>query len=508
MPHAAAPLRHAPLALLLLAALPGCKDQKKEATGGGDQPAPAVPAPRGQVAPSGAGAIGKAGGEAPPLPPDPGGKGGVHAWSIRFGGTQADSGRRVAAAPDGHLFAVGTVQEKAAFGDAISLESEGMDGFLARLGPDGAVQWALRMGGEGQDIASDVAVDPRGNAVVTGWFATSLELGDGALKSAGSDDLFVAAIDPQGRRVWAHRFGGPDSDGGDGVAVDASGNIAVIGSYRSEIDVGKQGFVAGGSTDVLLIVLDARGELKWARTFGSIGPDEGRAVGFDQSGNLYALVEFSRAVDFGGGPLTSAGNRDMAVVKLAPDGTHLWSRRFGSQLDELAVGLAVDPSGSVLLTGSFDDVLDLGAGEPMRTAGRSDVFVAKLGPDGATRWARQLGDTDEDIGADITSDAFGNVYVTGWYWKTLRHGAEALTSAGKKDAFLIAMSPDGQPLWGKRFGGAEDDYGRGVAAGTDAVHLIGTYHVAIDLGGGELTAAKAERASIPYGDVFVATWTR
>ncbi|HEU5060567.1 MAG TPA: hypothetical protein VFU21_28745, partial [Kofleriaceae bacterium] len=442
------------------------------------------------------------------LPADPGGKKAAHLWSRRMGGGEAESGRAIAVAPDGSVYVSGMFKDEASFGDAHVLTANGVDGFLARLDPTGKTLWARGMGGEGDDVADAVAIDPHGNAVVAGSFSSKLTLGDSTMESKGSDDMFVAALDKDGRRLWARRFGGPDSDGLDGIAVDRAGNIAVIGSYHSEMEVAKDDLFSGGDLDIALIMLAPDGTPKWGRGWGAMGPDEGRAVAFDKDGNLYVLVEFSRVVDFGGGKLQSGGNRDIGVIKLDPSGKHVWSRRFGGQLDELAVSLAVDDAGNAVLTGSFDDVLDFGDGAPLHTAGRSDVFVAKLGPDGATLWAQKLGNTDEDIGAAVAVDAYGNVYAAGWFWKSLEVAGVPHKSKGKKDMFLAAFGPAGAPLWGRTFGDSEDDYGRGLAASGGAIYATGTFHKTMNLGGEDLTAAVSKTPKIPYGDVFVAKWER
>jgi hypothetical protein len=287
------------------------------------------------------------------------------------------------------------------------------------------------------------------------------------------------------------------------VAADARGAIAVIGVYAGYIEVGGGNELVGeGQSDILLVVLEPDGSVRWAKGWASPGPDEGRAVGFDRHGNLYALVEFSRAIDFGGGALESVGNRDLALVKLDPSGRHLWSRRFGSNLDELAVSLAVDPAGSAIITGSFDDSLDFGDGV-MRTAGRSDVFVAKFAPDGHTMWSRRLGHADEDIGAAAATDPYGNVYVAGWFWRQLDLFGKPQASAGKKDAFLVAFSPTGDGLWLRSFGGAEDDYGRGLAADGNALYLTGTFHRTVAFGETRLDAAAAPGARLPLGDAYL-----
>ena len=510
-------MRPTPLFALAIAAASmtaaGCAGKKEEAgkatepgaAAGGDSEAPVAPptsAPTGTLA----------GGQQPvapaALPADPGAKKAAHLWSRRMGGGEAESGRALAVAPDGSVYVSGMFRDEANFGEGKVLTANGTDAFVARLDASGKTVWARGMGGEGDDIADTVAVDPKGNVVVAGSFSKQLELGDSKMDSKGSDDMFVAAIDKDGRRLWARRFGGPDSDGVDGVAVDRSGNIAVIGSYRSEMEVAKDDLFSGGDVDIALIMLAPDGTPKWGRSWGAMGPDEGRAVAFDKDGNLHVLVEFSRVVDFGGGKLQSGGNRDIGVIKLDASGKHVWSRRFGSQLDELAVSLAVDDAGNVALTGSFDDVLDFGDGAPLHTAGRSDVFVAKLNPDGQTAWAQKLGNTDEDIGAAVAVDAYGNVYAAGWFWKQIDLAGAAHKSKGKKDIFLAASGPAGAPLWARTFGDGEDDYGRGVAVDGGALYATGTFHKTVNLGGEDLTAAVSRTPKIPYGDVFVAKWER
>jgi hypothetical protein len=78
-----------------------------------------------------------------------------------------------------------------------------------------------------------------------------------------------------------------------------------------------------------------------------------------------------------------------------------------------------------------------------------------------------------------------------------------LSSAGKKDAFVYALSPAGDGLWARAFGGPEDDYGRGLAADKVGVYLTGTFHRTASLGANKLTAAAAAGARLPLGDAFL-----
>jgi hypothetical protein len=62
-----------------------------------------------------------------------------------------------------------------------------------------------------------------------------------------------------------------------------------------------------------------------------------------------------------------------------PDGAHEWSKRFGDVSNEAGSGVAADNGGNVLVTGFFEGDIDFGGG-PLHTAGSQDIFVVKLAP--------------------------------------------------------------------------------------------------------------------------------
>jgi hypothetical protein len=87
-------------------------------------------------------------------------------------------------------------------------------------------------------------------------------------------------------------------------------------------------------------------------------------VALDSLGNSLLTGVLTGTMDFGGGPLTSRGGADVFVVKLAPGGEHVFSRRFGDA-SELQSGQAIafDRWNNVLLGGVFEGTLDFGGGE-------------------------------------------------------------------------------------------------------------------------------------------------
>src|SRR4030095_16523283 len=79
------------------------------------------------------------------------------------------------------------------------------------------------------------------------------------------------------------------------------------------------------------------------------------AVAVDASGNVAVTGSFQNSIDFGGGPITASGTSpSIFVVKLSATGAHLWSKGMGGTGADYGRGIAFDPSGNVVVTGSFN----------------------------------------------------------------------------------------------------------------------------------------------------------
>jgi len=162
-----------------------------------------------------------------------------------------------------------------------------------------------------------------------------------------------------------------------------------------------------------LAKLDASGATHWVKSYASKqGQVDAEAVAVHTDGSIYLLATLEKTFDFGGGPLTSAGSVDVAVVKLDAKGGHVWSKRFGSAAREWAAGIGVDAAGAAVFTGSFIKPVDFG-GEPLVSKGGEEVFVAKLDATGAHLWSKRFGGRESDEARGLEADRAGNVAVTG-----------------------------------------------------------------------------------------------
>jgi cysteine-rich repeat protein len=425
---------------------------------------------------------------------------GTTLWSHRFGGTSFDYGQDIAVDSAGNVLLTGRFTGTADFGGGPLSSAGSWDIFVGKLDAQGQHLWSRRLGGPGDDFGWSIAVDSAGNVLLTGYFRGTADFGGGPLSSAGSWDAFAVKLDAQGQHLWSRRLGGTGDDVGLGIAVDSAGNVLLTGYFIGTADFGGGPLSSAGNDDIFVVKLDAQGQHLWSRRLGGMGNDWANSVAVDSAGTVLLTGAFYFTADFGGGPLSSAGDYDIFAVKLDPQGQHLWSRRLGGTNYDEGRGIAVDSDGNVLLTGYFYGTADFG-GVPLFSAGSSDIFAVKLDPQGQHLWSRRLGGTSADLGRDIAVDIAGNVLLTGYFQGTADLGGGPLSSAGDSDLFAAKLDAQGQHLWSRRLGGTNADLGQGIAVDSAGNALLtGYFYGTADFGGGPLS-------SVGSNDIFAVKLT-
>jgi hypothetical protein len=436
----------------------------------------------------------------PTATPSGGGGNGNLLWADAYGGVGEDRGQSVAVDAQGELFMTGYFSDTVDFGGgpltAFKLPTQTIlptDVFLAKYSPAGVHRWSKQFGAQSDDKATGVAVDAEGNVVMAGSFANSVSFGGEPLSSVGGWDIFLAKCSgADGGHLWSRSFGSAAHESSTyRLTADPERNVIVTGSFSNPIDFGggPLGVVTG--PDIFLAkYAGGDGAHLWSRAIGGTGADFGHAVATDAMGNVVVVGEFGATVDFGGGPLTSAGLSDIFVAKYSPSGAHLWSQRFGSTSSDNAKGVAVDSLGNVIVTGQFVGTVGFG-GASLQSAGSTDVFVAKYSPSGVHLWSRRGGGSQGDGGDAVGLDGADNVVVAGVFKGSgAGFGGQPFTSAGSSDVFAAKYAAaDGAHLWSRSFPGTGDD--RVSAAALDnAGHsvLTGYFAATIDFGQGPLTS--------------------
>jgi hypothetical protein len=346
----------------------------------------------------------------------------------------------------GALFLAGGYQFTLKFGaPAANMTALGTDDlYTASFGNTGATLWAKSFGDASQfQQFNGTAIDLQGNPVMTGWLTGNANFGGGNL-NGNNVDIVVVKLDKTGSHLWSKVYGNGGLQGGHSVAVDASGNVIVVGYMNGSVNFGG-GAVGPAGSSIFLLKLDANGNHVWSKAFPSTQNElHHHAVAVDAAGNIFIGGGKLGTINFGGGNLVNASSStyDAYLAKYDANGNHVWSKNYGDSQHQWVDDVAVDASGNLIATGSFLGAINFGGGSLSSSGGTEfggDVFVAKLNTAGSQVFAGRYGDASRQEPKSVTVDASGNVLVCGLFAGSINFGSGNLTSAGGNDIFVAKM---------------------------------------------------------------------
>jgi hypothetical protein len=406
-------------------------------------------------------------------------------WSSYLGGNGASQGFGIAADSAGNVFVTGYTESSGwVSGDADATYNGGGDAFVAKFSNSGAPLWSTYVGGTSYDSGFGIVTDDTGNVFVTGTTASSGWVSGGLDTSynGGTTDAFVAKISGSGAHVWSTYLGGDGADGGDRIARDGAGNVFVTGGTESA------GWVSGGydtsqngNSDAFVVKLSGAGAHVWSTFAGGSQWDGGHDVVVDAAGNaLVTGLTYSSGWAVGGFDTTANGLGDAFVLKLSATGSRLWSTFLGGDDRDEGWGIAVDKAGDAYVTGSTGSEGWVSGGFDTTYNGggdlQGDAFVAKISGAGLHVWSTYLGGANDDWGWGIAVNGTDKVFVGGQSDSPdwVQDGFDTVQK-GNYDAFVTALATDGSHLWSSYLGGSEADCGLGIALDrTGDVFLTGS----------------------------------
>jgi Beta-propeller repeat len=391
------------------------------------------------------------------------------------GGSGYDTGTGVAVDASGNVYVTGSYRGTATFGNTTSASAGSDDIFVAKYNSSGSLQWVQSAGGANGDYGRSIAVDAAGNVYVSGAYSGTATFGSVSITSAGNIDIFVAKYNSSGSVQWVQSAGGLSVDQGSGIAVDASGNVYVTGYFVGTATFGSATKTSAGSADIFAAKYNSSGSLQWVQSAGGLSADFGNGIAVDALGNVYVTGYYAGTAAFGSTNLVTAGGNDMFAAKYSSSGSLQWVQSAGGTGADFGNGIAVDASGNVYVTGSYWGTATFGI-TTRTSAGSDDVFVAMYNSSGSLQWVQSAGGTSGDYGNGIRVAASGHVYVSGSYSDTATFESTSKTSAGISDIFAVKYNSSGSVQWVQSAGGLSVDYGNGIAVDASGhVYVTGNY---------------------------------
>ena len=318
--------------------------------------------------------------------------------------------------------------------------------------------WSSYVGGSAADVANSVATDPTGNVYLTGYSNSAGWIPAGLDSSQnGQADAFVVKLSPAGQHLWSTYLGGGGVDAGNGLALDGSGNIFIVGlTATSGWGLGTNNATYHGGTDGFAARLTPAGAPVWVTYIGGSDYDFANGVAIDTMGNVCIAGYTNSAGWVSGGYhtfLNSGVSFNGFVLKLAASGKPIWSTYLGGWRDEEAFNIATDLQDSIYVCGNAHTSGWVSGGYNTVLQGTSDGFVVKLSSIGRHLWSTYIGGANADGAYDIAVDDLGTVSIVGFTsspgWVA---GCEAIPFTGPQDFFAARLSTDGRPLWSTYLG--------------------------------------------------------
>ncbi len=302
--------------------------------------------------------------------------------------------------------------------------------------------------------------------------------------------------------AWAKSAGGAASSYGASCSTDASGNIIVTGAFESSsITFGTTTLTNAGFKDMYIVKYDPSGNVLWAKCAGGLYDDKATCCNTDASGNIIVSGYFgSSSITFG---ITTLTNTGMFVVKYDSNGNVVWAKNAGGTAGGEALSCSTDASGNILVTGWFGGSSISFGTDTLTNTGIWDMFIVKYDSNGNVLWAKSAGGTGYDVAYSCSTDAGGNIVVTGYFGSSsITFGTITLTnaSAGNADMFIVKYDSTGNVLWAKSGGGINGDYAYSCSTDAGANIIVAGYFSSFSITLGTITLANA---SVGSPDIFI-----
>lgn len=368
--------------------------------------------------------------------------------------------RDIAVDSDGNIFVLGNFSNQVDFdpsglGVTTRFSFANQNTFLAKYDRGGNFQFVRAIVGVGNTLATSLVLDGDNFVYITGAFRGNIQVQTGGVPttenfaSNGDSDIFVIKYATATLLYqWAYIEGGTLEDGGNGIALDATGNVFVTGGFNGTVDFDGAGGLAAstsaGGEDLFVLKLNEfTGAVTYRYTFGSTGDERGEDVAVSSTSSVYVGGYFNGMMDVNPTAVTfnivPTGGQDGFLLRYNDVGATMTlgnALAIGGTLTDEVKEVEVGRDDLPIVGANFQATANLGGGITTTSAGNSDFIFAKYPLNLASpTWHHRIGGTGTEDLEDMEMDRCDNIFIAGNYQGTVDFdpGAGANTLTGPTD---------------------------------------------------------------------------
>ena len=331
-------------------------------------------------------------------------------WNVTFGGDMYDVFFTVQETSDSDFIALG--------GRDASSWDIGGDCWLVKIDENGDMLWDKTFGGSQTDNGHGLLQTSDGGFIIS---AITESYG------AGSYDAWVIKTDSSGNELWNKTYGGKYYDLAEKtIPLTPEGDFLIVGNTLS--------FGTAGSLDGWLIKIDANGNEKWNKTYGTKDFEHLWEVRITSDGD-YVMIGYVEN--------SSTNRRDAWVVKTDADGNLQWEKKYGPAYQGLSIHETAD-NGYILLAEVEDTVF----------GGYLNAWMVKIDKDGDEEWNKMF-ITPQGENRFAVHHNIQDIQGDGFVLTGVTNAELPVYSVG--DMWLTKIDEHGNILWEKIIGGSSYD---------------------------------------------------
>ena len=349
--------------------------------------------------------------------------------------------------------------------------------------------WERTYGGSYGDYCTVAAQTADGGFIVAG---NTNSFGGGEYPN-----IYLLRLDENGDTLWTRTYYH------EGPASLASLVITSDGGYL--LCCVKNGWYYPHGIDIYLIKTNSSGDTLWTKTYGGLDDDYGNDL-IEFSGGGYFVCGYTKSF--------SSGDYDVYLLRLDLDGDTIWTRTYGSDLDDHAYAIRETYDNKLIITGTVSslytssDIFLLkvdGAGDSLwsytygyiytdefaveyahdviQTSDSGFIiagggtnpdeyydfnsFLVKTDSVGSFIWTYEFGDYHTDCASAVVESEEGDFIIYG--------AKESTTVTESRDLYLLKIDSGGDTLWCRYFGGDDSDTPATMLQTADGGYILSAF---------------------------------
>lgn len=329
-------------------------------------------------------------------------------------------------------------------------------------------QWAVQIGGKGDDRCIKVCNDNSGNLYFTSAFEDNalLTTSSGTIDSLfsfGKEDILFGKVDGTGNLLWTKHYGGKGIDLPTELKIAPDGSLFFAGIFQDSLYFDSDTLISGGYIDSFIAKFDSIGELSWIKQVSGAGNQQFTTMYIDSQGDLIVAGHFTKTLYFvnsNSETMDSKGGFNGFISKYSETGEFIWAQPIQGTGNTFIKGLSIDNTNNYYVVGDFTDSIFINTPEMAHNSeGESDVFLCKYTNSGNISWVKTVGSLYEDKAKCMTISGNNKMIVLGEFKDDLYcSGHKLLGAEGGDDIFQISFNSQGNFQQPKKYGLEQNDF--------------------------------------------------